>query len=292
MLLALALAAAIAACGGANSSDTEKTGEPQADAGTIGEPLFEHAGTPAPDVTLERLGGGPASLASFRGTPTLVNLWATWCAPCIAEMPALDRLAEKKGYALNVVAVSQDIKGGEVVEPFLETAGIEHLTVLLDKAGALPPEVGAPGLPVTIMYDGEGRELWRVNGPREWDEPGALPAVPRDQAGEVGLDAELAADGVAFVARGQEPGWIVRITPGGTVDVEAQYGETSASFPAPATIDRTGGGMALDLETDTHSLALRAAAEPCADPMSGREYPLTVIMTLDEKAMRGCGQFL
>lgn len=115
------------------------------------------------------------SLAAFRGTPTLVNLWATWCAPCIAELPALDRLAEAKDYDMNVVAVSQDLQGWEQVTPFLEQMPLPNLTVVADEAGALSTALGEQGLPVTILYDAEGKEIWRVIGPREWDQPGGLP---------------------------------------------------------------------------------------------------------------------
>ncbi|MGB7406109.1 MAG: TlpA disulfide reductase family protein [Pacificimonas sp.] len=165
---------AVTACD-ASSPVTDTAEAPQAEPRATGVALFDKAGEAAPDVTMTREGGAPMSLAAFRGTPTLVNLWATWCAPCIAELPALDRLAEAKDYDMNVVAVSQDLQGWEQVTPFLEQMPLPNLTVVADEAGALSTALGEQGLPVTILYDAEGKEIWRVIGPREWDQPGGLP---------------------------------------------------------------------------------------------------------------------
>jgi thiol-disulfide isomerase/thioredoxin len=136
----------------------------------------EWAGAAMPDVTLIRADGGPLSLQAYRGTPTLVNLWATWCAPCIAEMPALDRLAAREGGALDVILVSQDSGGWDDITPFLERVPVETAVVLADPGMQLSTGYAAPGLPLTILYDANGEEVWRYAGPKEWDEPGALPA--------------------------------------------------------------------------------------------------------------------
>ena len=89
-------------------------------------------------------------------------------------MPALDRLAVAKGRTLRVVAVSQDLGGWEKVRPFAARMKFKAMTVALDKDGRLATALGAIGLPMTVLYDAEGRELWRVNGPREWDKPGGF----------------------------------------------------------------------------------------------------------------------
>ena len=68
----------------------------------------------APTATFRGPDDAPVTLASFRGQPLLVNLWATWCAPCVAEMPTLDALAAKSGETMTVIAVAQDLKGAEV----------------------------------------------------------------------------------------------------------------------------------------------------------------------------------
>ncbi|MGB3721463.1 MAG: TlpA disulfide reductase family protein [Pacificimonas sp.] len=173
--LMIAALAGTSACG-PDATDKQPSEPVQAGPEIVsGKPLYDQAGSMAPDVTLTRENGGPASITAFRGTPTLVNLWATWCAPCIAELPALDRLAKAQGYDMNVIAVSQDMQGWDKITPFLRENPLESLTVLADADGALSRALGVAGLPVTILYDAEGRELWRVNGPREWDEPGGLP---------------------------------------------------------------------------------------------------------------------
>ena len=70
-----------------------------------------HAGTPAPTIKFENVGRKPVSLADYRGKKLLVNLWATWCAPCLAEMPQIDTLAATRGDALAVLPISQDMEG-------------------------------------------------------------------------------------------------------------------------------------------------------------------------------------
>jgi thiol-disulfide isomerase/thioredoxin len=116
--------------------------------------------------------GHPARLADFRGQVVLVNLWATWCLPCRHEMPALDRLQAKLGGPdFQVVALSVDRGGAAVVRRFYETAGVRHLSVFLDIAGAVLPQVGAAGLPTTLLFDRDGHEIGRFVGPAEWDGP-------------------------------------------------------------------------------------------------------------------------
>ena len=284
----LAIALATAACDGGSQAarDTEKAANPQAAAAEVpvGEADYSHAGEPAPDLTLLREDEGPMTLTAFRGTPTLVNLWATWCAPCVAELPSLDRLAAREGYDLNVLAVSQDMQGWDKIRPFLQRVPLDQVTVLADPSGTLAGAYGAAGLPLTVMYDAEGRELWRVSGPREWDEPGGMPA---ETAAAATAGAAAGRNGPAYVARGQEPGWIVRIVPGERLDVEVRYGEAAASFPAPSR--PLEAPFTLDLESETHSFTMEAAAAPCADVMSGAEYPHTVTIALNGETYRGCG---
>jgi thiol-disulfide isomerase/thioredoxin len=157
--------------------DRQKAGEPQGEAPSnaaapsapAGRLDRSHAGTPAPAVRFEDPDGAPATLADFRGRPLLLNLWATWCAPCIAEMPALDRLAGREGERLQVVAVSQDIEGRDKVARFFEERGLAHLDPYLDDGMALMTALRLQTLPSTILYDAEGREVWRMTGPAEWD---------------------------------------------------------------------------------------------------------------------------
>ena len=127
-----------------------------------------HAGTPAPAVTFEKRGGGTARLADFKGRRVLVNLWATWCAPCVAEMPDLDRLATARAATLLVLPLSQDMEGWRVVDKFVARRGFKTLAPMLDQPGAFAEAVKARGLPMSILYDAQGREVWRVAGTLQW----------------------------------------------------------------------------------------------------------------------------
>lgn len=111
----------------------------------------------------------------FHGKPLLVNLWATWCAPCIAEMPTLDKLATERGDRLAVIAVAQDLQGEAVVDPWFQQAGLSTLQPYLDPQNGLLDATNS-ALPTTILYTAEGREIWRVVGAIDWqgDEAKAL----------------------------------------------------------------------------------------------------------------------
>lgn len=126
-----------------------------------------HAGEAAPPASFQAPDGASVTLAKFDGKPVLLNLWATWCAPCVAEMPTLDRLATREGDALQVLVVSQDLKGAELVTPFFRKAAFRTLKPYLDPGLALSTAFQA-NLPVTILYDAQGREVWRMVGGMDW----------------------------------------------------------------------------------------------------------------------------
>ena len=128
--------------------------------------------------------GKPVTLAAFRGQPLLVNLWATWCAPCVAEMPAIDRLAAGEKGRLKVIAVSQDGNGLAAVAPFFAKAGITTLKPYLDPQNALMTALRADTLPTTVLYDANGRELWRHVGKVDWDDEAARVALADALAGK------------------------------------------------------------------------------------------------------------
>ena len=116
--------------------------------------------------------GNTVSLADFAGKVVVLNFWATWCPPCRAEMPSIDRLAgEMGGEDLEVVALSTDRFGVEKVVDFFEEINVQNLAVHQDRAGAVARRAGALGLPVTVILDREGREVARVTGEAEWDAP-------------------------------------------------------------------------------------------------------------------------
>ena len=126
------------------------------------------AGTPAPEMAFLDPEGGPVSLADFRGKPLLLNLWATWCAPCVKEMPTLDALAGRGGN-LEVLAVSQDMEGEEAkVAAFFEQRKLANLEPFRDPELNLMMGLEAQVLPTTILYDAEGREVWRMVGAYDW----------------------------------------------------------------------------------------------------------------------------
>ena len=117
--------------------------------------------------------GNTLDLAAQDG-PVLINLWATWCAPCVKEMPQLDALAAELDGEVRVITVSQDIRGAEVVGPFFAQKGFKRLEPWLDPETALSAQFTPEGaLPLTILFDASGKEVLRVAGGYEWDSPEA-----------------------------------------------------------------------------------------------------------------------
>ncbi|MEW6629884.1 MAG: TlpA disulfide reductase family protein [Pseudomonadota bacterium] len=122
--------------------------------------------------------GKPMTIADHAGKTVLLNLWATWCAPCRAEMPALDALQkEKGGNAFEVVAVNVDTGDDAKPKKFLKDIGIGTLGYYRDSTMGLFNEAKtrglALGLPVTMLIDGEGCLIAHMNGPAEWSSPDA-----------------------------------------------------------------------------------------------------------------------
>jgi thiol-disulfide isomerase/thioredoxin len=127
-------------------------------------------GKPAPDTIFKDPDGGDISLAEFESGPVLVNLWATWCAPCVKELPTLDRLAAShaKDGQLDVIAVSQDMGPQHSVTAFLDKLGIANVGAYHDDKMALSGALGVQVMPTTILYDSRGREVWRYIGDLDW----------------------------------------------------------------------------------------------------------------------------
>jgi thiol-disulfide isomerase/thioredoxin len=174
LLAGIAGALVLAGCNQAETPATESAQPNQAVAATAPAqaPLNtidrSHAGEPGPmAVTWEMKGGTRQRLADHKGMKMLVNLWATWCAPCIAEMPALDKLAGE--VPVMVLPISQDMEGWQAVDKFWGTDKFQNIETGLDQPGSYAEAVKARGLPVTILYDEEGKEIWRVAGTLDWD---------------------------------------------------------------------------------------------------------------------------
>lgn len=125
------------------------------------------AGRPLPDTEIRNADDEPAALAGEMGEPLLVNLWATWCAPCVEELPTLEALGLREG-APRVIAVSQDMAPRGSVEAFLEQNRLAELEVWHDPDMVVTATVDAQVLPTTILYDAQGRELWRYVGDLDW----------------------------------------------------------------------------------------------------------------------------
>jgi thiol-disulfide isomerase/thioredoxin len=132
----------------------------------------DHKGEAAPSAVFTGPDGKPISLADFNGKPVLVNLWATWCAPCVKELPTLDKLAASG--AIRVLAVSQDSGPHASVVAFLADHRIGTLKPYQDPKMALSGALGPDTvLPTSILIGSDGKEVWRYVGDLDWTSPEA-----------------------------------------------------------------------------------------------------------------------
>jgi thiol-disulfide isomerase/thioredoxin len=138
--------------------------------GTLGRFVTHAAPAAVPPLSFVDADGKTLSLDDFKGKVVLLNLWATWCAPCVEEMPSLDRLQEKLGGdRFTVLALAMDKQGRPLVEPFLEKLGVKNLPMYLDPSGNATRALKARGLPTTVLIDRDGREIGRLEGSAVWD---------------------------------------------------------------------------------------------------------------------------
>ena len=145
-----------------------------ASAALAGPQGFALHNAPQPVINVRYLteDGSRGDMEDFRGKVILVNVWATWCVPCREEMPTLDALqAELGGDRFEVVALSIDGAGLPVVRRFYDEIGVTDLKMYVDKTTLSMTALRTVGLPTTILIDAEGRELGRLVGPAEWDDP-------------------------------------------------------------------------------------------------------------------------
>ncbi|MGH8347493.1 MAG: TlpA family protein disulfide reductase [Pseudomonas sp.] len=127
---------------------------------------------PVPEVQFVDGEGKPHTLADFKSKVVLLNLWATWCAPCRKEMPTLDRLQAQLGGAdFQALALSIDQGGVQLVRDFYRVVGVQHLGIYIDESASAISSLGAFGLPATLLLDRQGRELGRKLGEATWDSP-------------------------------------------------------------------------------------------------------------------------
>ena len=164
LALLLALSAAPAA-------DSEKM--------TLGEFIAVTPPQPAPEASLIDADGKKTSLGDFTGKPTVINLWATWCQPCLEEMPSLVRLQARFDGKLTVAAVSEDRGGAKEVGPFVAAHNLSTLKIYLDPKSDLAHAFQARGLPTSIVLDAKGMVVGRVEGAAEWDSAKMLAVFKR-----------------------------------------------------------------------------------------------------------------
>lgn len=150
--------------------------------GSVGPQGFLVWETPRnlPELALEDEKGKPLTLADFHDKVVLLNIWATWCAPCREEMPTLDSLqAQLGGEQFEVVALSIDHTGIRVVEKFYRETGVQHLRKYIDPSTLATSTLGIEGVPTTLLIDHEGREIGRLVGAKEWDSPVMVGLITR-----------------------------------------------------------------------------------------------------------------
>lgn len=136
--------------------------------------VFKAKPEPLGEVQFTDRAGKPRTLAEWKGRVVLLNLWATWCAPCRKEMPGLARLHTEMGSnRFEVLALAVDRAGPEVASKFLASVGADALGLYIDTTARANGQLRAVGLPTTILIDAEGREIGRLTGPAEWDTPDA-----------------------------------------------------------------------------------------------------------------------
>jgi len=172
---ALAAALAIAVLYGMNADFVQPGGvleKPESLAGlTMTEDPY-----PLPDAEFFDAGGAPVTLADFAGKFLVLNMWATWCAPCVAELPALARAQAALPEDVLILPVDTERLEPERVSAFLAENGAGSLPVYIDRNFALIRgfDAFAVGLPYTIFIDESGTEIATASGPQEWDDPAAI----------------------------------------------------------------------------------------------------------------------
>ena len=138
---------------------------------------FELAGAPKalPEIGFTDADDKPLGLADYKGKVVLLNFWATWCAPCVKEMPSLDRLQAEMGKdRFAVVPLSLDGPSKPKVAPFYKDKNLANLGIFFDKGRKVQQAVDVSVLPTSILIDAQGREIGRMVGEADWDKPEAI----------------------------------------------------------------------------------------------------------------------
>ncbi|MCF6220728.1 MAG: TlpA family protein disulfide reductase [Robiginitomaculum sp.] len=121
-----------------------------------------------PKMTFKTANGTDISLADFHGQTILLNIWATWCAPCVAEIPSLDKLQAQRGSAsFTVVTISMD-RHIDDAKAFFEKANINNLQLYIDPTYSISSKIGVQGIPISVFYNPSGQEIARIPGDVDW----------------------------------------------------------------------------------------------------------------------------
>ena len=138
-----------------------------------GKPLLKK-GEPAPNFTLPDLDGKMVSLTDYKGKVVLLNIWATWCPPCVEEMPSMEKLHQAlKNESFEILAVSIDSTGSQVVAPFMKKHKLSFHT-LTDTKGTIKNLFQTTGVPESLIIDKNGNIVEKIIGPRDWNSPDAI----------------------------------------------------------------------------------------------------------------------
>lgn len=133
-----------------------------------------------PEFAFSDAAGRSRTLAEFSGSAFVLNFWATWCPPCVEEMPSLDRLhATLAPSAIQILPLSSDRGGRAQVEPFYRSHALRHVGIWLDRHSAAARAFGVRGLPTTVLTDRGGYEVARIEGALDWDRPDVAAEIRR-----------------------------------------------------------------------------------------------------------------
>jgi thiol-disulfide isomerase/thioredoxin len=167
-LLTLLLTPALGLVAGSDADAPDRT--------KLGE-FVPSAPSAAPSVTLTDVAGSAIELSDFHGKLVVLNLWATWCEPCLREMPSLDRLQSHFGERIAVLAVSEDRGGAKAIAPFIAKLDLKSAKVFLDPKSEVGHAFDVQGLPTSFLIDDDGKVVGRVEGAADWDSPKMLAVI-------------------------------------------------------------------------------------------------------------------
>lgn len=172
IIIALALVASRPKPGPAAQAALDAPATAAAEAPEATPIVIHETPRPLPTTVFKDAADADQTLANFAGKVLVVNFWATWCAPCVKEMPTLDALQAKLGGpTFQVLAISQDRAGAGVAKPFADKNEWKNLAFYIEVAGKFARDAKLRGLPTSLIVDKSGQEVGRVEGDLDWDSP-------------------------------------------------------------------------------------------------------------------------